>query len=66
MPGLLKESFSSSSSESDSFTKDGVWGGIEPINKDATYAAASHPGYSEKPLAEQLEPLAVCGMDMAL
>ena len=65
MPGLLKESFSSSSSEPGSFTDDGISRGIEPVNKDATYAAASYPGYSEKPLAEQLEPIAVCGMGMA-
>ena len=62
MPGLLRDGFSSSSSESGSFTENGAWAGIESSKKDAPYVAASYPGYSEKPLAEQLEPIAVCGM----
>ena len=65
MPGLLKESFSSSSSDSGFFTENGVSGSTESSYKDGRYAAASYPGYSEKPLTEQLEPIAVCGMGMS-
>ena len=62
MPGILKENPSSSSSESGSFVYNGFPGSSEPNYVDGKYAAASFPGYSEKPLSEQLEPIAVCGM----
>jgi hypothetical protein len=65
MPGLLKKNPYSSSSESDSSTDNEVSGSNEPYYKDGEYTAASYPGYNEKPLKEQLEPIAVCGMGMS-
>lgn len=65
MPGILKENFSSSSSESGSFIESEVLGSTEPSYTGGKYAAASYPGYREKPLTEQLEPIAVCGMGMS-
>jgi hypothetical protein len=62
MPGILKETHWSSSSKSLSSSENGISGGTEPSYKDSQYAAVSYPGYSEKPLTEQLEPIAVCGM----
>jgi hypothetical protein len=66
MPGVLKDNFSSSSSETGSFTDNGLSGGAETSYKDGSYPAASYPGYSEKPLNEQLEPIAVCGMGTSM
>ena len=58
MPGLILRSSSLASSSSD-----------EPerlqelaIVSDEEYAANFHDDYSEKPLSEQLEPIAVVGM----
>ncbi|KAI4130694.1 MAG: hypothetical protein LQ338_001595 [Usnochroma carphineum] len=62
MPGVLKATFSSSTSESGSPSENEFWSSIEPGDKDYKYAAASYPEYNEKPLTEQLEPVAVCGM----
>jgi hypothetical protein len=55
----LRESSSSpaSGSEAAGFTQYG-----QRIVNDDAYAANSFPGYSEKPLSEQLEPIAVVGM----
>lgn len=64
MPGVLKATFSSSTSESGSPSENEFWSSIEPGDKDYKYAAASYPEYNEKPLTEQLEPVAVCGMGM--
>ncbi|KAL8969810.1 MAG: hypothetical protein Q9183_001817 [Haloplaca sp. 2 TL-2023] len=61
MPGLVRESWSSTS-ESGSSSDNDMSDGILPGYTDGKYAAASFPGYSEKPLNEQLEPIAVCGM----
>lgn len=36
--------------------------GAQQVTDDISYAGASLPGYSEKPLSEQLEPIAVVGM----
>ena len=36
--------------------------GVQQATDDINYAGASLPGYSEKPLSEQLEPIAVVGM----
>lgn len=65
MPGLLKKTPYSSSSESGSSTDNEVFGIHEPDYKDGEYPAASFPGYNEKPLKDQLEPIAVCGMGMS-
>ncbi len=65
MPGILRETHWSNSSKSLSSSENEFSGDIEPSYKDSEYAAASYPGYSEKPLAEQLEPVAVCGMGMS-
>ena len=62
MPGLLRETLSSSSSQSELSSSNGIEDSTEPMFKDMEYAAASYPGYSEKALTEQLEPIAVCGM----
>ncbi|KAL8771520.1 MAG: hypothetical protein Q9194_004856, partial [Teloschistes cf. exilis] len=62
MPGILKESWSSSS-ESVSSSDNDFSDGSHLSYKDSNYPAASFPGYNEKPLNEQLEPIAVCGMD---
>ena len=35
---------------------------VQQVTDDISYAGASLPGYSEKPLSEQLEPIAVVGM----
>ncbi|KAL8723272.1 MAG: hypothetical protein Q9225_000394 [Loekoesia sp. 1 TL-2023] len=66
MPGVLRETHWSSSSESGSSSENELWASTEPDRKDHKYAAASYPGYGEKPLTEQLEPIAVCGMGCRL
>jgi hypothetical protein len=58
MPGLLKLTSSGATSSQDSSSDLGHEDG--PIVDD--YPAASFPGYSEKPLSENLEPIAVIGM----
>ena len=35
---------------------------VQQVTDDISYAGATYPGYSEKPLSEQLEPIAVVGM----
>lgn len=56
----MKES--SSSSSSDVELNDNLKFDVRHIVTDAEYAGISFPGYSEKPLSEQLEPIAVIGM----
>lgn len=63
MPGIVKETAWSSASDSASSSDNEAWG-AEPSFNGHEYVAASFPGYKEKPLAEQLEPIAVCGMGM--
>ncbi|KAK4452526.1 putative polyketide synthase [Podospora aff. communis PSN243] len=62
MPGLLKLTSSGATSSQDSGSDLGHEDG--PIVDD--YPAASFPGYSEKPLSENLEPIAVIGMGCRL
>ena len=57
MPGLLR---TSSSSSQDSFEYSRGSSHKASIRED--YPALSFPGYAEKPLDEQLEPIAVVGM----
>lgn len=64
MPGILKESWSSSS-ESVSSSDNDFSDGSHLSYKESKYPAASFPAYNEKPLNEQLEPIAVCGMGMS-
>jgi len=52
---------SGSGSSSKSASVDGSSDSAPIINND-NYPALSFPGYAEKPLAEQLEPIAVVGM----
>jgi acyl transferase domain-containing protein/NADPH:quinone reductase-like Zn-dependent oxidoreductase len=61
MPGPLRQQSRSSSIASDSSSNTDR---NSIISED--YAAASFPGYSEKPLDEQLEPIAVVGMGCRL
>lgn len=65
MPGIIKETAWSSPSESASSSDNEAWGTETSFNGHE-YPAASFPGYNEKPLAEQLEPIAVCGMGCRL
>ncbi|RYP59770.1 hypothetical protein DL771_010748 [Monosporascus sp. 5C6A] len=61
MPGLLRTSSPVSTSSRDSGS------GLSPEpGAVGDYAAASFPGYAEKPLHEQLEPIAVVGMGCRL
>ncbi len=60
MPSLIRDYRSWGSSE-DSFNDSGKTGNAQVID-DIEYPALSFPGYSEKPLGEQLEPIAVVGM----
>lgn len=64
MPGVLRETWSSSS-ESGSSSDNDFSDASQLSYKDSKYPATSFPGYSEKPLNEQLEPIAVCGMGMS-
>ena len=59
MPHFI-ESSSSGSSDAESSPKSAF--DAQHVVGDAEYAAASFPGYSEAPLSEQLEPIAVVGM----
>ena len=52
----------SSSSSSEGLLHDDLGLSAAQIVHDADYPAASFPGYAEKPLSEQLEPIAVVGM----
>jgi len=59
MPGLLRAASPSLSSDGN----DNQAGWTPPTSDDGRhYPATSFPGYSEKPLNEQLEPIAVVGM----
>ncbi|KAK0616599.1 KR domain-containing protein [Immersiella caudata] len=62
MPGLLKLTSSGATSSQDSGSDLGHEDG--PLVDE--YPAASFPDYSEKPLSEQLEPIAVVGMGCRL
>lgn len=53
MPGIIVSSSSSSASFEES---------LSGLTASQDYAANSFPGYAEKPLDEQLEPIAVVGM----
>lgn len=60
MPGLVGVTTASSSSDENEVA---VPGSTPPTSDDGgQYPAASFPGYAEKPLNEQLEPIAVIGM----
>jgi hypothetical protein len=61
MPGLIRQSYSSSSSSDGSFNDDGSVSS-SVVLEDMQYPALSFPGYSEKPISKQLEPIAVIGM----
>ena len=61
MPSLIKQYRSSSSSERSSSSEGGEAGNAQVID-DGDYPGLSFPGYTEKPLGEQLEPIAVVGM----
>ncbi|EFQ35948.1 KR domain-containing protein [Colletotrichum graminicola] len=65
MPGILK-STSSSSRSSEQGDSDGSRAAPERSYLRDDYPAASTPNYSEKPLDEQLEPIAVVGMGCRL
>jgi len=57
---FISESLSSGSSDVESNMNPAF--DTQHIISDAKYAAASFLNYSEKPLSEQLEPIAVVGM----
>lgn len=60
MPGLVGVTTASSSSDENEVA---VPGSTPPTSDDGgQYPAASFPGYAEKPLNEQLEPIALIGM----
>ena len=64
MPGLLGTATSPSSSDENDSPPVG-W--TPPTSDDGGhYPAAAFPGYAEKPLNEQLEPIAVVGMGECL
>jgi hypothetical protein len=58
MPGLTFDRSSSSSSGSTPLSTPENEGFVS----DMQYPAVSFPGYAEKPLSQQLEPIAVIGM----
>ena len=63
MPGLIRQSYSSSSSSDGSFSNDDSSSiSSTGLHDDLSYPALSVPDYGEKPLSEQLEPIAVVGM----
>ena len=64
MPGLLRTSGSSSSSDDNLNGLDNVLGNTWQQGDGDEYPAVSFPGYAEKPLEQQLEPIAVIGMGM--
>lgn len=61
MPALLQDQASPSLSEASS---DAYFHSNVQIVEDSEYPAISFDGYSEKPLSQQLEPIAVVGMGM--
>lgn len=62
MPAIIRDGESSSSSDD---SLHGRYNSPRPVMDDVEYPAVSFPGYSEKPLSEQLEPIAVVGMGMS-
>ena len=63
MPGLIRQSYSSSSSSDGSYSNDDSSSiSSTGLHDDLSYPALSVPDYGEKPLSEQLEPIAVVGM----
>ncbi|KAH7319610.1 putative polyketide synthase [Stachybotrys elegans] len=63
MPGLLLRTSRSSSQHSEESRRSSSESASSVYGD---YPAASFPGYAEKPLDEQLEPIAVCGMGCRL
>lgn len=61
MPALLQDQASPGLSEASS---DAYFHSNVQIVEDSEYPAISFDGYSEKPLSQQLEPIAVVGMGM--
>lgn len=61
MPALLQDQTSPGLSEAYS---DADYHSSAQIVEDSDYPAISFDGYSEKPLSQQLEPIAVVGMGM--
>ncbi|KAK3168679.1 Type I Iterative PKS [Lepraria neglecta] len=57
---FIRDSSTPSSSDVE-YDSNGAFG-AQQVTGDISYAGASLPGYSEKPLSEQLEPIAVVGM----
>ncbi|KAI1080407.1 putative polyketide synthase [Whalleya microplaca] len=68
MPGLLRTSRSSSQSSQSSFAESHGSTANTSIHSSVhgDYPALAFPGYAEKPLDEQLEPIAVVGMGCRL
>ena len=65
MPGLLingSASLYSSSEGHNGVARDGAMTPILQTFDDVEYPAVTFPGYAEKSLSEQLEPIAVIGM----
>ena len=63
MPGLI---INQSASQSSSEAHDGASTPSSLTIDDIEYPAVTFPGYAEKPLSEQLEPIAVVGMGCRL
>lgn len=59
MPAIIVKERSSSMSENSPCEK---YDSPFQVMDDGEYPAVNFPGYSEKPLSEQLEPIAVVGM----
>jgi hypothetical protein len=60
MPSRIRESSSSASSS----VNDGGWPGNNVIVSDDEYPAVYFDGQAERPLSEQLTPIAVVGMGL--
>lgn len=59
MPGIIADGQSSSLSEDSPGER---YDSPLQVMDDVNYPAVRFPGYSEKPLSQQLEPIAVVGM----
>ena len=57
---FIKDSSTPSSSDVEYDSNGAIRG--QQVTDDISYAEATLPGYPEKPLSEQLEPIAVVGM----
>ena len=57
---FIRDSSTPSSSDVE-YDTNGAFRG-QQVTDDISYAGTTLPGYSEKPLSEQLEPIAVVGM----